>query len=71
MRIPVFPQILYMMGCGIFLAKHLHSGLSGVAIWIPAISRNKKGLHCRPFLFDNHLFNQLTMLLVSNSCFRL
>jgi hypothetical protein len=43
-----------MMGCGIFFAKHLHSGLSGVAIWIPAISRNKKGLHCRPFLFDNH-----------------
>jgi hypothetical protein len=55
MRIPVFTQILYMMGCGIFLAQQLRSGLFGIAIWIPSNSRNKK----RPamqthFEYNNH-----------------
>jgi hypothetical protein len=55
MRIPVFPQILYLIGCGIFLAQQLRSSLFGIAIWIPAISRNKKGPAMQAhFEYNNH-----------------
>jgi len=55
MRIPVYPQILYMMGWGIFLAQQLRSGLFGIAIWIPANSRNKKRPAMQAHLaYNNH-----------------